>query len=58
MSVFDDGRPAGRPYVLHIIIDCEKGGHMGRPYRIVGITYSAPARMPVGQRLVTIFCFV
>jgi hypothetical protein len=25
------------------------------PYRITGITYSAPARMPVGQRLVTIF---
>jgi hypothetical protein len=24
-------------------------------YRITGMTYSAPARMPVGQRLVTIF---
>src|SRR5260221_6539931 len=26
-----------------------------RAYRIVGITYSAPARMPVGQRPVTVF---
>jgi hypothetical protein len=27
-------------------------------YRIVGITYSAPARMPVGQRAVTVFSLV
>jgi hypothetical protein len=27
-------------------------------YRITGITYAAPARIPVGQRLVTIFCRV
>jgi len=28
------------------------------PYRIVGITYSAPARMPVGQRAVIVFRWV
>ncbi len=27
----------------------------GGPQRIVGITYSAPARIPAGQRAVTVF---
>jgi hypothetical protein len=28
------------------------------PYRIVGMMYSAPARMPVGQRAVTVLSLV
>jgi hypothetical protein len=57
-------KPKESPY--HSFNRTKKGGHMGpplhcvcdEPQRIVGITYSAPARMPVGHLLVTIFCFV
>jgi hypothetical protein len=56
------------------IIDLQNGPVLGRalplpavggegwgvdvPYRIVGMMYSAPARMPVGQREVTVFSLV
>jgi hypothetical protein len=35
-----------------------RGGGTKNHYRMVGITYSAPARMPVGQREVMVLSFV
>ncbi len=35
-----------------------RDGHGLRDQRIVGMTKSAPARMPVGQRLVMVLSFV
>ncbi len=34
------------------------GALRAKLYRIVGITYSAPERIPVGQRAVTVFSLV
>jgi hypothetical protein len=51
-----------RAFLLQIPCRCSKSRGLDRAigfagpvaYRIVGMTYSAPARMPVGQRAVTV----
>ena len=39
-------------------LDAVDAGHGSRPYFIVGMTNSAPLRMPVGQRVVTVLRWV
>ena len=37
------------------LFTASRPGEAAEPHRIVGITYSAPERIPAGQRAVTVF---
>ena len=46
------------PYSIEGGVLAQAGSGSGAPHRIVGMTYSAPARIPVGQRAVMVFSLV